>query len=103
MSEPLAGSGASSMPGPVRVPPDVLMQRLPDGESVFLNLATEEYYGLDSTGTLMWEALTEAGDVERAHARLLTELDVEPGVLRRDLEVFVRKLRDRGLLEVADD
>jgi len=84
----------------VTVPPDVLVQRLPDDESVFLNLATEQYYGLDSTGTAMWAALTETGSVEAALARLLEEFDVGREVLSRDLDALVERLVGRGLIVV---
>jgi hypothetical protein len=89
-------------PTGVAVPDDVLVQRLPDGDSVFLNLATEEYYGLDATGTSMWAALTETGDVERALDRLREEFDADQEVLRRDLDALVQRLLDRGLLRGGD-
>ena len=39
------------------VPAHVLIRRL-DGESVLLNLDSERYFGLDATGTRMWELVT---------------------------------------------
>jgi hypothetical protein len=39
------------------VPPHVLIRRL-DGESVLLNLESERYFGLNATGTRMWELVT---------------------------------------------
>ena len=41
----------------VVVPPHVLIRYL-DGESVLLNLESERYFGLDATGTRMWELVT---------------------------------------------
>jgi hypothetical protein len=84
----------------VRIPADVLVQQLPDDESVFLNLATEEYYGLDATGTRMWMVLVETGDVDRAHEALLGIFDIDAETLRHDLEALVRRLVDRGLLRL---
>jgi hypothetical protein len=86
----------------VRQAPDVLMQRLED-ESVFLNLATEEYFGLDAIGTAMWEALIESGRIDRAYRRLLDEFDIDPEVLRRDLDGLVRTVSQRGLLQIGED
>lgn len=94
--------GSQPRQGRVTVPEDVLMQRLPDDESVFLNLATEQYYGLDPTGTAMWAALTETGSVEAALDRLLEEFDVDRQVLSRDLDALVERLVGRGLIEVED-
>ncbi len=87
----------------VVVPDEVLVQRLPDDDSVFLNLATEEYYGLDPTGTSMWVALTETGNVELALDRLDAEFDADREVLRRDLDAFVRQLAGWGLLRLCED
>ena len=92
--------GSQPRQGRVIVPDDVLMQRLPDDESVFLNLATEQYYGLDPTGTAMWAALTETGSVEAALDRLLGEFDVDREVLSRDLDALVERLVGRGLIEL---
>jgi len=39
------------------VPAHVLIRHL-DGESVLLNLESERYFGLDATGTRMWELAT---------------------------------------------
>lgn len=91
--------GSQRRQGQVTVPEEVLMQRLPDDESVFLNLATEQYYGLDPTGTAMWVALTETGSVEAALDRLLEEFDVDREVLSRDLDALVERLVGRGLIE----
>ena len=94
--------GSQPQQGRVIVPEDVLMQRLPDDESVFLNLATEQYYGLDPTGTAMWAALTETGSVDAALDRLVEEFDVDREVLRRDLDALVERLVGRGLIELQD-
>jgi hypothetical protein len=87
----------------VEVPDEVLVQRLPDDESVFLNLATEEYYGLDASGTAMWDALTETGRTELAFDRLLSEFDIDAETLGRDLDAFVRQLAGSGLLRLRED
>lgn len=86
----------------MHVPQDVLVQRLPDDESVFLNLSTEEYYGLDAIGTAMWAALTETGTTERALERLVEEFRIDPEVLHRDLHALVVRLEARGLIRTGD-
>jgi hypothetical protein len=92
---------AERLEGSIKVPSDVLVQRLPDDESVFLNLATEQYFGLDPTGTAMWVALTETGSVAGALERLVAEFDADRAVLSRDLAALVERLVSRGLIEVA--
>src|SRR5208283_1090645 len=61
----------------VVVPKHVLVRHL-DGESVLLNLETEKYFGLDATGTRMWQLVTAAPTVDAAYALLLEEFEVEP-------------------------
>lgn len=86
--------------GSIAEPSDVLRQELPDDETIFLNVATEEYFGLDSTGTAMYRALVECRTFEAAYQRLLAVYDdVDPARLRQDLLQLTTTLVDRGLLE----
>src|SRR6516165_12572539 len=81
------------------VPSHVLVRHL-DGESVLLNLETERYFGLDSTGTRMWELVTTSPTIELGYAKLVEEFDVEPDVLRSHLADLLKELKDNGLLNV---
>ena len=83
----------------VEVPTHVMVRFL-DKESVFLNLDTERYYGLDETGTRMWQVVTAAPNIEGAYAELLREFDVEAEQLRQNLSEFLTWLVDIGLLKV---
>ena len=87
----------------VAAPSNALMQELPDGESVFLELKSERYFGLDAVGTRFWKALTSAGSIEAAYQNLLEEYEVDPQHLRRDLEDWVEKLVGNGLLELRGE
>ena len=83
----------------VEVPKHVLV-RLLEKESVFLNLETEQYYGLDETGTRMWQVLTATSSVDNAYAELLSQFDVEPDVLRQHLSEPLWRLIENGSLRV---
>ncbi len=85
----------------VRSPGDVLMREL-DDESVLLHLNREVCFGLDDVGTRMGAALVSADLVQAAWEALVDEYDVEPKVLRRDLEELLPLLIDYGLL-VSDE
>ena len=82
------------------VVPAHVMVRFLDSESVFLNLETERYFGLDPTGTRMWQLLTAAANIEAAFQGLLIEFEVEPVALRADLVELVNKLVDNDLIQV---
>lgn len=84
----------------VIAPAHVLVRHL-DGESVLLNLQTEKYFGLDSTGTRMWEVVTTSPSIQSAHATLSREFDAEPALLRNHLIELLNQLVDHGLLQVV--
>jgi hypothetical protein len=81
------------------VPKHVLIRHL-DGESVLLNLQTERYFGLDSTGTRMWQHLAESPSIKDAYEKLLEEFEVEPVLLRSHLSELLSNLVQNGLLNV---
>jgi Coenzyme PQQ synthesis protein D (PqqD) len=82
------------------IPASDVMFRMVDDEIIMLNLKTELYLGCDAVGTRMWVALTESDSIQAAYESLLTEFDVEPGELRRDLEEFIDKILKQGLIEI---
>jgi len=77
-----------------------VMFRIVGEEAVLLNLKTELYLGLDPVGTRMWTTLHEAPSIQIAYDVLLTEYEVEPDSLRSDLDQFLDKLLEQGLIEV---
>jgi len=84
----------------VVVPSHVLVRFL-DNESVLLNIETERYFGLDETGTRMWQLVTAAPKIEVAYQQLLEEYDVQPELLRENLADLLTRLVENGLLQVA--
>ena len=83
----------------VTVPQHVLIRFL-DKESVLLNIETERYFGLDETGTRMWQLATAAPNIETAYHQLLDEYEVQPEPLRSDLIDLLGRLVENGLLQV---
>jgi hypothetical protein len=75
--------------------------RFLDKESVLLNIDTERYFGLDETGTRMWQLVTAAPKIEVAYQQLLEEYDVQPELLRENLTDLVNRLLENGLLQLA--
>lgn len=83
----------------VVVPQHVLV-RFMDRESVLLNLETERYFGLDETGTRMWQVVTAAPNIEIAVRQLQDEYDAEPHVLQNNLTELLGRLVENGLLSL---
>ncbi len=80
--------------------PAHVLVRFVDRESVLLNLETEQYFGLDETGTRMWRLVTAAPNIDDAYRELLEEFDVEPELLRSNMMELLSRLVDSGLLRV---
>jgi hypothetical protein len=84
----------------VAVPPNVMVRFL-NNESVFLNVQTERYFGLDLTGTRMWRRVTASASIDSACQQLLEEYDVPLQVLRENLAELLDRLVENGLLQVV--
>jgi hypothetical protein len=84
--------------GAFAVPSHVLLQELPGTGLIFLDLRTEEYFGLDDVGTRMYETVIRVGTAEAAVEALAPEYEVEAEVLRQDLTALLTQLVERGLL-----
>jgi hypothetical protein len=80
--------------------PAHVLVRFLDRESVLLNLETEQYFGLDETGTRIWQLVTASSNIDAAYQELLAEFDVEPELLRSNLMELLSRLVDSGLLQV---
>jgi len=63
-------------------------------------LETEKYFGLDATGTRMWELVTNSPSIETAYGILTHEFEVEPEILRTHLAELLGQLVENGLLHV---
>jgi Coenzyme PQQ synthesis protein D (PqqD) len=83
----------------VVVPQHVLV-RFMDRESVLLNLETERYFGLDETGTRMWQVATSAPNVAAALLQLQDEYDAQPEILQSNLTELLGRLVENGLLSL---
>ena len=84
----------------ISIPDGVLVQEL-QGESVLLNVNTENYYGLDEVGTRMWAVLSEAPSIADAIDSLLDEYEVERAILENDVDELLTQLLDMKLVELG--
>ena len=56
-----------------------------DGEAVMMSIEKGEYYGLDATGTAIWEFLEKPRSVGEICRVMHERYDVEPDVCRQDV------------------
>jgi hypothetical protein len=72
------------------------------GETVILDLKSEQYFSLDTVGTRIWQLLQESPKkLEDVHTQLLEEYDVEPDRLKADLEDLISSLVKEELVTIS--
>ena len=86
----------------IRVPDHVMVREV-NGESVLLDTASLNFFGLDDVGTRMWAVLAGASSLQEACEALLTEYDVAPDVLQRDLQESWREEAERKLAGLTSE
>ena len=84
----------------IKAAPDVLFRVVGD-EGVLLNLKTQRYLGLNPIGTRVWTIIEHGETIQAAYDTLLREYDVEPAVLRLDLDLFIGQLVEHELIASA--
>lgn len=72
--------------------------RIVGDEAVLLDLASEEIFRLNRSGTRIWQLLAEHHDPRTVLRRLGSETRIEESVLRADLADLIVELMDEGLL-----
>lgn len=87
----------------VRVDPQVVCRRL-GTESILVHLGTNEIFELNETAARLWELLSRDGDVSMAQSRLMEEFEVDPLLLRDEVERTLTLLTTEQLIvEVGGD
>ena len=76
---------------------DVLFQEV-SGETVLLDLESEQYFGLDEVGTRIWALLNEGQSVDAIVETLLAEYEVGREQLAGDVRELLAALLDAGLI-----
>lgn len=84
--------------GVVRLSESTLVRDL-EGESVLLDLVSEQYFSLDEVGAAVLSTLLNASSMDEAVAALLLEYDVDADELRADIQELISALAEAGLIE----
>jgi len=78
---------------------DVLFQEV-GGEAVLLDLASEQYFGLDQVGTRIWELIDGKARLGDIRQTLCAEYEAESERIGKDLLALAQSLADAGLVRV---
>lgn len=74
-----------------RPSPDVVSEQL-HGEVVLVHLRTNRIYALNVTGAQLWELLEAGHSRESAEQQLRREFDVDPELIKREIDDLLRML-----------
>ena len=85
----------------VRVSSNQVYSRLGD-EVAILELDRGVYYGLNDTGSFLWNLMQQPVRVNEMRAALVEEFDVDADTAEKDLLRVLADLRDAGLIEHVD-
>ena len=83
----------------ISISKNVLAQEVA-GESVLLDLNSENYFGLDAVGTRVWQLLNDGQDRAGMIGILLDEYEVEREVLEKDIAELLDGLNEAGLIRI---
>jgi hypothetical protein len=83
----------------VSISPEVLFQEV-SGEMVLLDLASENYFGLDEIGARVWGLLESGSSVGEVMDALMEEYEVARETLENDVGELLEKLVGAGLIKL---
>lgn len=84
----------------ITLSPDVISQEV-SGETVLLDLGSENYFGLDEVGTRIWQLITETGNLQAVYDTMLEEYEVSEDQLLADLENLITEIEKIGLVKLC--
>jgi len=76
--------------------------RVIDGSAFVVAIDQQNLLELNEVGTLLWERLEEPATVEGLVAAVAEEFDVQDDVARQDVQAFLDKLLERGVIVRED-
>ena len=75
---------------------EVMFQSVGD-EAVLLDLASEQYFGLNPVGARIWDLLDGSATLAQVHATLCSEYDSDADRIGDDLLALARLMIEAGL------
>ena len=79
---------------------DTVFAQEVDNEMVILDTASEEYFGLDAMGAVIWQYLSMSGSLQEVYDTMREEYEVDDEQLEADICRFVQELVDARLVEL---
>lgn len=87
----------------MKINEDFILRKVADSYVVVpVNKMTLDFNGiinLNETGAFLFEILQKGATAEELKEKLLAEYEVSPEIAERDIEIFINKVKDAGILE----
>lgn len=87
----------------MKIKSDFLLRKVSDTFVVVpVGSAVVDFSGLinlNETGAFLFELLQKGADQQLLVSKLLEEYDVSESIAKRDVEIFINKVKDAGILE----
>jgi Coenzyme PQQ synthesis protein D (PqqD) len=85
----------------LQVASDVLFRHVED-EAVLLHVPSGTYYGLNTTGILLWQAVQNKQPLLSVVDAILNEYEVERSEVFNDVQILLQDLLNNGLIVKID-
>ena len=76
---------------------EVMVQEV-GGEIILLDMASEQYFGLDAIGTRIWQLIGQHDLLRDIHGVLCAQFDAAPDQIATDLVALAQSLQEAGLV-----
>lgn len=87
----------------MKINEDFILRKVADSYVVVpVNKMTLDFNGiinLNETGAFLFEILQKGATAEELKEKLLAEYEVSPEIAEKDIEIFINKVKDAGILE----
>lgn len=83
--------------------PDTVSMRAVHDEVVLLDMASEQYFGLNAVGACVIHALSRGADVDGAVAAVVDAFEAPEDQIRADVQALIEELVATGLLVVTPE
>lgn len=68
------------------------------GEVVILNLSTNHYYGLNETGTIIWESIEDEPNIQDLIDKVMAEYEIDKEACLNDVQSILQQLESLDLI-----
>ena len=73
------------------------------GEAVILNLQSGVYYGLNETGSLIWNLIQQSKSLKEIRDVIINEYEIEPALCTDYVLQLVQDLASAGLVAIKNE